>query len=117
MALALLGVLLLAAFIWLSEAAREGSTEARVAAAVVALGVGAAATLGLLIAMFIDSEFEGDHTALVLAATFGWVCILAALANTLYKRDRSAIVWMLAAAVCFAVWTAYMAPLGDRFGI
>ena len=82
-----------------------------------ALGLGAAATLGLLLAVFVDSEFQGDHTGLVLAATFGSICVAAALGNTLFRRDRDAIAWMLTAAVCFAAWTAYMAPLGDRFGI
>ena len=117
MVLILLGVFLLAAYIWLSEAARMGRAGARVAAAAVALGLGAAATMALLLAMWVDSEFDGDGTLLVLAATFGCICVWAALGNTLFKRDRGAIAWMLTAAVCFAAWTAYMAPLGDRFGI
>ena len=67
--------------------------------------------------MWVDSEFEGDGTVMVLVATFGFICVCAALGNTLFKRDRDAIAWMLTAAVCFVAWTAYMAPLGDRFEI
>jgi hypothetical protein len=116
MALIVLGILLLAVYVWLSELARMGSTAARVAAAAVAIGLGAAATLGLMLAMWVDS-LGSAGAVVVLTATLGWVCVSAALGSTLFKRDRDAIAWMVTAAVCFAVWTAYMAPLGDRFGI
>jgi hypothetical protein len=40
-----------------------------------------------------------------------------ALAATIRRRHAQAPAWLVVAAVCFAVWAAFLAPMGDRLGI
>jgi len=137
MALILLGLALLGAFAWLSEAARHGSSNARVLAAWEAFGLTAVALLGLFLALALlglrcDESCGGDegfgggwtHTSdawqwwgQFAAAGLGFAAVCAAFVQTLRRRHPSATRWMVGAAASFGVWTIFLAPFGDRFGI
>ncbi|HZO58464.1 MAG TPA: hypothetical protein VFB51_02115 [Solirubrobacterales bacterium] len=45
------------------------------------------------------------------------MAVCAAFVQTLRRRHPSATRWMVGAAASFGVWTIFLAPFGDRFGI
>ena len=137
------GLLALAAFVALCEAARRGSSGARVGAVAEAVLLIPCAGVGVLGALILwgmtcdegcapenysseDPSYAAEwwHTQdawqwpvqfFVAVAGFGMVCV--ALASASDKRYRRASVAMTLAAASFGAWAVLLAPLGNGVGI
>jgi hypothetical protein len=128
------GLLFLAAFIGLSEAAQRGDEISRAGALIEASMLTLLAAWGVLGALILaamkcdescdDESGEWWHTldagqwpGQLVVAVLGFAAIVAAFAWTIRRRHRAASASMVAAAACFGAWAAFLAPLGDGLGI
>jgi hypothetical protein len=128
------GVLAVALFVALSEAARSGIPAARTVAIVEAVGTLILSSLGVLLALYLAAarcdescdERPGEwwHTtdawqwwAQFGAALLGSAAILAAVVLIATCHHRRASAAMVAAAAFYGAWAAFLAPLGNGLGI
>src|SRR3954470_8536460 len=140
MVLVAIGLATLVAFAALSETARSGTRWARAGALVVAGTLLPLAGLGITLSLVLlslrcDESCDENLSPTVrsgqwwhsldawqwwgqfLVAGLGFLAIGAALASLARRGYRRATGFMILAAACFGAWTAFLAPLGDRFGI
>lgn len=131
--LGLTGIVLVAAFALLSRAAAEGSEMARFAAIIQVLALSAAGALALYVAFYLlglkcdeACQLAGDWWLTedawqwwgqLIVAGLGLIALLLAGWQTVRRRHREATASVVASAVCFAVWTAFLAPLGNELGV
>jgi hypothetical protein len=138
--LTLLGVLVLGSFTALSRWAGIGSEIARWLALLETLVLLGGAFLGLLLALYLvaarcDESCDENRTpsirtgewwhtldawqwwAQLLVEVGGLLAIGLALAATIRRRHAQGPAWLVVAVVCFAVWAAFLAPMGGRLGI
>jgi hypothetical protein len=129
-----IGLLCLAAFIGLSEAAQPGDEISRAGALIESSVLTLLAAYGVLGALILaslkcdescyDESGEWWHTldawqwpAQLVVAVAGFAAIVAAFAWTIRRRHRAASASMVVAAASFGAWAAFLAPLGNGLGI
>ncbi len=131
--LGLFGIVLVAVFALLSRAAAEGNETARFGAIAQVVALSAAGALALFVAIFLvglkcDEACQAAGSwwrtkdawqwwGQLVAAGLGLIALLLAGWQTVRRRHREATMRIVAAAVCFAVWTAFLAPLGNELGV
>ncbi|MGI9081704.1 MAG: hypothetical protein ACR2FZ_05410 [Thermoleophilaceae bacterium] len=131
--LGLFGIVLVAVFALLSRAAAEGNEAARFGAIAQVVALSAAGALALFIAIFLVSlkcdeacQTAGDWWRTedawqwwgqFVVAGLGLIALLLGGWLTVERQHREATMTIVAAAVCFAVWTAFLAPLGNELGV
>ena len=126
------GLLTLGAFVLLSRSAEAGSSRVKLILLALALTLTALAAYALVIALALlgfqcDESCTNDSwehtpgawqwTGQFIAAAIGFAAIASALVRAARNRFRRARWLAVLATAGFAAWAAFLAPLGDRFGI
>lgn len=133
-----MGIAAVAVFVGCARAATEGKGTARSLAIGWAALLTAAAGLGVFVAVLLfrlkcthlgpescepePAPWDRTDTAWqwwgqLAVALLGFGVLVAAVIQTIRRRYAQAVTWVVLAAVFFAAWTAFLAPLGDAFGI
>jgi hypothetical protein len=130
----MLGLLALVGFAVLIGAARRGSLAAHHGALFESGLLVAPAVLGVLFSAVLlllgcdesceDGSGQWWHTdgawqwwGQFAATVLGTIALVATFIALLREHYRAALALMTLAAACFGAWAAFLAPLGDRFGI
>ena len=134
----MVGIMAVGVFTAASRAAARGAPAARALAvawaAVLATGAGLAVVVAIYL-LDLRCEHLGAETCRtepapwhrtetawqwwgqLVVALLGFAALLAAVVQVVRRRYPQALTYVVLAAVFFAAWTVFLAPLGDAFGV